>query len=405
MDAKIFIAGAAGMVGSAIVRKLLSAGCTNLLGSCHSRMPDQALFSSGLGDEVKPSALKLVQTDLTDQAAVTRLFDQEQPDYVFLAAARVGGIQANNTYPGRFIYENLAIQGNIIHAAYEAGVKRLLFLGSSCIYPKLAPQPMKEKHLLTGLLEATNEPYAIAKIAGIKMCEAYNRQYGTRFMAVMPTNLYGTNDNFDLNDSHVLPALIRKFHLAKLAINGDREGIQKDETRFGPIPLDIQTALGLNQSSALNTRHSVVIWGTGKPRREFLHVNDMADACVHVMNLDEAAVAEKLLNYPKPCFVNVGAGVDCTIYKLAKVVRDVVGYDGKIVCDESKPDGTPQKLLDVSRLSRLGWQAGIRLKDGIRMTYEWYEKQLSSSQMFPEINTDRLVQSRQTCHSREDGNP
>jgi GDP-L-fucose synthase len=314
--------------------------------------------------------------DLTDQAAVKQLFEQERPDNVFLAAARVGGIHANNTYPARFIYENLTIQGNIIHAAYESGVDRLLFLGSSCIYPKLAPQPMKEEHLLTGLLEPTNEPYAIAKIAGIKMCESYNRQYNTRFMAVMPTNLYGTNDNFDLNNSHVLPALIRKLHLAKLAANGNWEGIKKDEACFGSIPQDIKDALGLSPSPETGTHNAVVIWGTGMARREFLYVDDMADACVHVMNLDDETASRELLNYPEPCFVNVGAGIDCTVHEVAEMIRDVIGFSGKIVYDDSKPDGTPQKLLDVSRLSDLGWRSNIDLKDGIEKAYEWYGKQL-----------------------------
>jgi len=408
VEAKIFIAGAAGMVGSAIVRRLLAKGYTNLLGSYHSGIPDAGLFSDGHDNQEMPEGLRLVQVDLTDQAAVKRLFNEERPAHVFLAAARVGGIQANNTFPAQFIHENLTIQGNIIHAAYEAGVSRLLFLGSSCIYPKLAPQPMNEEHLLTGLLEPTNEPYAIAKIAGIKMCESYNRQYGTRFMAVMPTNLYGTNDNFDLNNSHVLPALIRKFHLAKLAANGDWEKIKKDETRFGPIPRDIKNSLGLTRPSAPGpdlssgteaTQHSVLstqdasqtdtdpssdltppssvlIWGTGTPRREFLHVDDMADACVHVMNLNDETASGELLSYPKPCFVNIGAGTDCTIHELAEIVRDVVGFPGEIVYDPSKPDGTPRKLLDVSRLSRLGWQSNINLQDGIQNTYEWYEKQL-----------------------------
>jgi GDP-L-fucose synthase len=393
IEEKIFIAGAAGMVGSAIIRKLLRLGYTNLLGSYHTHKPGASLFSDESDQAGMPRQLRLVQVDLTDQAAVKQLFYQEEPAHVFLAAARVGGIQANNTYPARFIYENLTIQGNIIHAAYEAGVDRLLFLGSSCIYPKLTPQPMKEEHLLTGLLEPTNEPYAIAKIAGIKMCESYNRQYGTRFMAVMPTNLYGTNDNYDLNNSHVLPALIRKFHLAKLAANGDREGIKKDEARFGPIPRDIKTSLGLTQSSAPGTRHSpitsanlssvlspqtstVTIWGTGTPKREFLHVGDMADACVHVMNLDDETTCIELLNYPKPCFVNVGSGVDCSIQELAEIVLDVIGFSGEIFYDQSRPDGTPQKLLDVSRLSELGWRSRIHLKNGIQKTYEWYEKQL-----------------------------
>ena len=244
---------------------------------------------------------------------------------------------------------------------------------------------MKEEYLLTGLLEPTNEPYAIAKIAGIKMCESYNRQYGTRFMAVMPTNLYGTNDNFNLENSHVLPALIRKFHLARLAAQGDWDGIKKDEACFGPMPDDIKVSLGIpdpasspaKTSSALSPQSSAVtIWGTGTPKREFLHVDDMADACVHVMNLDEATVAGELLGYPKPCFVNVGAGVDGTIHELAAVIQEVVGFDGDVVFDTSKPDGTPRKLLDVSRLARLGWRSKISLKEGGQRLYAWYEKQV-----------------------------
>ncbi|HSO20525.1 MAG TPA: GDP-L-fucose synthase [Desulfosarcina sp.] len=337
-DDKIFIAGAAGMVGSAIVRRLLSMGYTNLLGSCHSRMPDPAVFSGVTGAQL-PAGLRLVQTDLLQQAAVDRLFQTERPVHAFLAAAQVGGIHANNSYPARFIHDNLVIQSNFIHAAHQRGVDRLLFLGSSCIYPKLAPQPMQEVHLLTGLLEPTNEPYAVAKIAGIKMCEAYNRQYGTRFMAVMPTNLYGPNDNFDLQDSHVLPALIRKFHEA--AARGD---------------------------------DAVTVWGSGTPRREFLHVDDMADACLFVMNLDDRTVAEQFLNYPTPCFVNVGVGRDVTIRELAEIVRDVVGFAGDLVFDATKPDGTPQKLLDVSRMADLGWRASIGLKEGIAQTYRWYKQ-------------------------------
>lgn len=325
------------MVGSAIIRKLLNAGYSNLVGSYHSRTPNTGTFvqnnhSGGLFD-----GLRLIQVDLTRQEAVERLFKAETPKYVFLAAAKVGGIHANSTYPAEFIYANLYIQTNIIHSAYKFGVRRLLFLGSSCIYPKLTSQPMKEEDLLTGLLEPTNEPYAIAKIAGIKMCESYNRQYETRFMAVMPTNLYGPNDNFGLERSHVLPALVRKFHEAKI--------------------------IGANK---------VVIWGTGTPRREFLHVDDMADASVFVMNLDEKTASDHLLNYPKPCFVNVGAGTDCTISNLAEIIQKVVGFWGTLVFDTSRPDGTPQKLLDVSRLAKLGWRSKIILKDGIRQVYQWY---------------------------------
>jgi GDP-L-fucose synthase len=315
-------------------------GYTNILGTYHSRMPDSTTFLQDANPADMPERLKLAQVDLTIQDAVNSFFAEEKPEYVFLAAARVGGIHANNTYPAQFIYENIAIQSNTIHAAYQTGVERLLFLGSSCIYPKLAPQPMKEEHLLTGLLEPTNEPYAIAKIAGIKMCEAYNRQYGTRYMAVMPTNLYGPNDNFDLDNAHVLPALIRKFHEAKVA--GKKE---------------------------------VVIWGTGTPKREFLHVDDMADACVFVMNLDEKKAADYFFNYPNPCFVNVGTGIDFTIVELAQHIQKILDFEGKIVLDPSKPDGTPRKLLDVSKLSHLGWQSTIGLKTGIESACAWYVKE------------------------------
>jgi len=312
-DAKIFVAGSNGLVGSALVRRLKSLGYANLL-------------TPGTD-----------QVDLTDERAVKAFFASEKPEYVILAAAKVGGIHANDVYPAEFIYLNLSIQNNVIHHAYLAGVKRLLFLGSSCIYPKLAPQPMKEEHLLTGLLEPTNEPYAIAKIAGIKMCEAYNRQYGTRFFAVMPTNLYGPGDNFDLANSHVLPALIRKFHEANLQ----------------------------NQTE-------VVVWGTGTPRREFLYVDDMADACIYLMNLPDDVIAGQLLNYPEPCFVNLGTGVDVTIKELAETVRDVVGFGGGLSFDSSKPDGTPRKLQDVSRMKALGWEAKTGLREGIDKAYRWF---------------------------------
>ncbi|NWH03713.1 GDP-L-fucose synthase family protein [Desulfobacter latus] len=333
---KIFIAGAAGMVGSAIVRNLAAKGFSNLIGSYHSRRLD----------ELDALPIKMVQIDLKNQDAVSRFFQTEKPAYVFLAAARVGGIHANNTYPAQFIHDNLVIQNNIIHSAYENNVERLLFLGSSCIYPKEAPQPMKEEYLLTGPLEATNEPYALAKIAGIKMCESYNRQYGTRYVAVMPTNLYGTNDNFDLENSHVLPALIRKFHEAK--VSGQKE---------------------------------VVVWGTGSPRREFLHVDDMADASVYVMSLEDEVVEKHLTNYPSPCFVNVGTGTDLTIKELAMIVKEAVGFDGDLVFDTTKPDGTLRKLLNVDRLSRLGWTAEISIKQGIHATYTWYREQSIASQI------------------------
>ena len=323
---KIFVAGASGMVGSALVRNLLSSGYSDLVGSYHSHPPDATAFSASDGDAALSGAVRTVRLDLTDQAAVKAFFENESPAHVFLAAAKVGGINANRTYPAQFIRDNLVIQNNIIHAAYQTGVNRLLFLGSSCIYPKLAPQPMKETELLTGPLEPTNEPYAIAKIAGIKLCESYNRQYGTRFMAVMPTNLYGPNDNFDLETSHVLPALLRKFHDAKT----------KGHDR-------------------------VTVWGTGKPRREFMHVDDMADACLHLLE-----------HYDGPSQVNVGTGTDVTIKEIAETIAQVTGYEGATEWDTSKPDGTPQKLLDVSLLTSLGWTAQISLEEGLRRTHQWY---------------------------------
>jgi GDP-L-fucose synthase len=307
---KIYIAGHDGMVGSAILRNLMSKGYSNIV------------------------TAKYPNLNLIRQTEVELFFKKEKPDYVFDAAAKVGGIIANDTFRGQFIYENLMIQNNLIHAAHEVGVKKLLFLGSSCIYPKLAKQPMKEEYLLTDVLEPTNEPYAIAKIAGIKLCENYFRQYGDNFMSVMPTNLYGLNDNFDLKSSHVLPAMIRKVHDAKEA--GSR---------------------------------SIELWGTGAPKREFLHVDDMADACVYVMNKIEA---QKLYNEYKTSHINIGTGDDLSISSLATLVMEVIGYDGTIVYDKSKPDGTPRKLLDVSRLHKMGWKHKIDLIDGIRRTYEWY---------------------------------
>lgn len=297
--ARIYIAGHRGMVGSAMLRKLTAEGFENLL--------------------CKTSA----ELDLRNQAAVDRFFETERPEYVFLAAAKVGGILANNTYRGAFLYDNLMIQSNIIHAAHVNGVKKLMFLGSSCIYPKLAPQPLKEEYLLTGLLEHTNEPYAIAKIAGIKMCDAYRDQYGSNFISVMPTNLYGPNDNYDLQTSHVLPALIRKIHEAK------QQGLS-----------------------------SVTIWGTGKPRREFLHADDLADACFYLMQ-----------HYDEPGFVNIGTGEDIEIGELAILIKEIVGYEGVITNDLSKPDGTPRKLMDVSKLHSFGWKHKINLREGLTKVY------------------------------------
>ncbi|CAG5010207.1 GDP-L-fucose synthase [Dyadobacter sp. CECT 9275] len=299
-NAKIYIAGHRGMVGSAILRKLKSEGFTNFV--------------------VRTSS----ELDLRDQASVRTFFDAEKPEFVFLAAAKVGGIMANNIYRAEFLYDNLQIQNNIIDSAYRNGVKKLMFLGSSCIYPKLAPQPLNEDSLLTGVLEPTNEPYAIAKIAGIKMCEAYRSQYGCDFISVMPTNLYGPNDNYDLNKSHVLPAMIRKFHEAK------------EENK--PV---------------------VELWGTGSPLREFLHADDLAAACYFLMQ-----------NYSEAGFLNIGVGSDVTIKELAELIQKIVGYEGAIHWNTDKPDGTPRKLMDVSKLHALGWKHSIELEEGIRMTYQ-----------------------------------
>ena len=313
---RIFIAGHNGMVGSALVRQL-------------DKNPDVQLVVRNRSE-----------LNLLDQQAVQQFFKHERIDQVYLAAAKVGGIHANNEYPAEFIYENLMIEANIIHAAHKAGVQKLLFLGSSCIYPKLAEQPMTEAALLTGTLEPTNEPYAIAKIAGIKLCESYNRQYGRDYRSVMPTNLYGENDNFHPQNSHVIPAMMRRFHKAKQA--GDKQ---------------------------------VEVWGSGKPMREFLHVNDMAAASVHVMNL--ANDIYQANTQPMLSHINVGTGIDCTIRELAETMKKVVGFEGELVFDTTKPDGTPRKLMDVSRLKALGWQASISLEAGLTETYAWYLKHQS----------------------------
>ncbi|MEE4358976.1 MAG: GDP-L-fucose synthase [Desulfococcaceae bacterium] len=346
-DAKIYLAGHRGLAGSAIFRELEQQGYFNILCKSHAEL------------------------DLTRQEAVENFFRQEKPDYVFLAAAKVGGILGNETYPADFIYTNLAIQNHVIHAAYRCGVKRLLFLGSSCIYPRLCPQPMKEEYLMTGPLEATNAAYATAKIAGIEMCRSYNRQYGTQFIPVMPTNLYGINDNFDLQNSHVLPALIRKFHLAKLAQSGDWEGIRRDEIRFGSIPEDIGNALGYspggdNTKGGKNRKNPrVVLWGTGSPRREFLYADDLAHACVWLMNQENIPSLHSFL-------LNIGSGKDQTIRELAETAGRVTGYEGEVIWDREKPDGTPQKLLDISRIRKMGWQARIGLEEGMQKIWQWY---------------------------------
>lgn len=303
-DSKVYVAGHRGLVGSAIVRNLKKKGYKNIIGRTHSEL------------------------DLTDQRAVREFFQKEKPEYVFLAAAHVGGINANSTCPADFIYENLQIQNNIIKNAHDFKVKKLLFLGSSCIYPKLCPQPIKEGYLLSGYLEPTNEGYALAKISGLKMCQFFKKQYGDNFISCMPTNLYGPNDNFDLQTSHVMPALIRKFHEAKV-----------------------------------NSKKSVEIWGTGKPLREFLHVDDMADGCVFLME-----------NYDGLEHVNIGTGSELTIKELAEMIKEIVGYNGELKFNSDKPDGTPRKLLDVSKLESLGWKYNVELKDGIKSSYEWFKE-------------------------------
>jgi GDP-L-fucose synthase len=312
-SSKVYVAGHRGLAGSAIMRRLEREGCARIVARAHAEL------------------------DLSDQGAVVRFFAEERPEYVFLAAAKVGGILANNTRPAEFIYENLAIQTNVIHAAHEFCVKRLLFLGSSCIYPRDCPQPILEEYMLTGPLEPTNRPYAVAKIAGIEMCWALNRQYGTQYIAVMPTNLYGPNDNYDLASSHVLPALLRKMHEAKM-----RDAAE------------------------------VSVWGTGSVRREFLHSDDMADACVFLMNLPDDVYEPIARSESQAPLLNVGCGEDLTILELAELINDVVGFKGRLTFDASKPDGTPRKLLDVSRMKGLGWQAGISLREGLTIVYQEY---------------------------------
>jgi len=314
-ESKFFIAGHRGMVGSSIVRALAAQGFNNLVTRSHAEL------------------------DLTNQQAVKEFFEVEQPDYVVLAAAKVGGIWANNEYPADFIYNNLMIETNVIHQAHKAGVKQLMFLGSSCIYPKFAEQPMQESALLTGVLEPTNEPYAVAKIAGVKLCESYNRQYGTDFRSLMPTNLYGINDNYDLDNGHVIPALIRKIHEAKES--------QED---------------------------AVEVWGSGRVKREFLYVDDLADACLMLMAMSEKEYKKDM---PELCsHVNVGSGKDVSIKELVELIQQVVGYSGKVLWDSSKPDGAPRKLLDVSRAAKLGWKASVELEEGLRLAYQSYLKSL-----------------------------
>lgn len=346
-DAKIYVAGHRGMVGSAIVRSLQRHGYVNIV--TRSRQ----------------------ELDLLDQKAVFEFLKTERPDYLFMAAAMVGGIHANDTLRGQFIYENLAIQTNIIHGAWLAGIRRLCFLGSSCIYPRDCPQPIREDYLLTGPLEPSNDAYAIAKIAGVKMCESYNRQYDTEYVSLMPTNLYGPNDTYDLGRSHVLPALLRKVHLAKLGMERNVNAIRSDESLHGPIPDVLLADLGCERNSlgqialsdSLAPQTRIVVWGSGKPMREFLYVDDLADACIFVM---DKGIGDGLYN--------VGTSIDVTIRELAATLMEVVGFEGEIVFDPAKPDGTPRKLLDVSKLAQLGWKYRTSLREGIALAYQNFNR-------------------------------
>ncbi|MDN3513903.1 MAG: GDP-L-fucose synthase [Candidatus Brocadia sp.] len=359
-NSKIYVAGHRGLVGSAIILKLQDLGYKNIIVRTHKEL------------------------DLTRQSEVELFFEEEKPEFVFLAAAKVGGILANNTYKAEFIYQNIMIAANVIHASYKYGIKKLLNLGSSCIYPKFAPQPMMEEHLLTGCLEPTNEPYAIAKISAIKLCRYFNEQYGTNFISVMPANLYGLNDNFDLETSHVLPALIRKMHLGECLLNGDFQSIRSDLQRRPIRNNDVnkmtdEEIINLLSQSGIKSNYPknsklipvVEIWGTGSSYREFLHGNDLADACVFLMqNSNAHDIGE---------FVNIGTSKDVSIKDLANLIKDIVDYKGKILWDTSKSDGTPRKLLNVSKIKMLGWRSKIGLEDGIRKVYTWYTENLTKN--------------------------
>jgi GDP-L-fucose synthase len=344
-DTKIYIAGHRGLAGSAIVRELKRQGFNNLLMRTHAEL------------------------DLEDALATLHFFQQERPEIVFLAAAKVGGIHANNSYPVDFLMRNLLIEANICRAAYACNTNRLIFLGSSCIYPRDCPQPIKEEYLLTGPLEATNRAYALAKIAGIEMCWSYNRQYGTKWLAAMPTNLYGPGDSYDLNNSHVLPALLRKLHLAKLSQAGDIAGINQDEAQSGLIPADLKSKL--LDTAASKSSPEVVLWGSGTPKREFLYVDDLANALVFLASLDDTRY--DILTNPSNCpLINVGSGVDLTIRELAEMVAKVVDFHGKFVQDTSKPDGTMRKIMDVSKILSLGWSPKVDLRTGLALAYKDY---------------------------------
>ena len=368
IHSRVYVAGHRGLVGSALVHRLLAEGYTELLTRTHAEL------------------------DLERQADVDAFFEAERPEYVFVAAARVGGIHANSTYPVDFLLSNLRIQNNLLESSWRHKVKGLLFLGSSCIYPKLAPQPLREEYLLTGPLEPTNEPYAVAKIAGIKLCEAFNRQYATRFLSAMPTNLYGPNDNYHLENSHVLPALMRKFHLAGLARKGDWQGIRKDEERCGTIPPDFHACLAriaraaghhvpMSPGNTLSGENAdVTLWGSGSPRREFLYSDDLADACIFLMRRLQSLFPERTGQIePFEHIFNIGCGEDLTIRELAETIRRIVGFDGRVEWDVTKPDGTPKKLLDVSRLTALGWHPSVSLEEGIQRAYDDYRERAMHS--------------------------
>lgn len=374
-NSKVFVAGGTGMVGSAIIRKLIEKGYTSIVSNYHRREPTE-----------NTDKVEFVKLDLTNQYETERFFKVYKPEYVYLAAAKVGGILANNTYRADFIYQNLAIELNVIHNSYRYEVKKLLFLGSTCIYPKHCPQPMKEDYLLTGELEYTNEPYAVAKIAGIKMCESYNLQYGTNFISIMPTNLYGPGDNFDLYTSHVIPALLRKVHIGKLLENQNWEGIRKDLNK-NPIEdvngeasketiLSILAKYGILYDEASNSV-KVEIWGSGKPRREFLWVDDLADACVFIMErVDFKDLVDPNSKEIRNTHINIGTGVDISIKELCLLIKELVGFAGEFYFNTNKPDGMMVKITDTTKLNKLGWRPRVGLKEGIERLYRWYVKEV-----------------------------
>jgi len=379
-NSKIYVAGGTGLVGSAIIRKLKEKGYKNIISTSHNRKP-------------KNTKVKWYKLDLTHQNDVKEFFEKIKPEYIFLAAAKVGGIVANNTYRADFIYENLQIQNNVIYNAYKNNVKKLMFLGSTCIYPKNCPQPIKEEYLLTGELEYTNEPYAIAKIAGIKMCESFNLQYGTNFISVMPTNLYGENDNFDLEKSHVLPALIRKIHLAKALSEDNFDEIRRDLNKNPIENVDgnatEEEILKILEKYGI-TKNQVEIWGSGKPKREFLYSDDMADGCVFLMEkVDFKDIITEQFGINKSCditeyktkeirntHINIGTGKDISIKDLAYLIKDIIGFQGEFYFNTEKPDGTMRKVTDVSKLYSLGWRYKTELQEGIKKIYDWYKESL-----------------------------